>query len=160
VSTLQSTVNTINTYAIKSAGTSGQVWTSDGSGAGKWADIEVSASVGTGVNVSSYSTFRSLAMSGKRSDYFTIGYFGPSGSSSSIVSITNAVATIISNDGSTVTLSIHGVVSGSYPAVYMTVDSSYIYVYYAKGTSITKGTVESKQISVSYRYTDIYFYSV
>jgi len=39
VSSLQSTVNTINTYAIKSAGTSGQVWTSDGSGAGKWASI-------------------------------------------------------------------------------------------------------------------------
>ena len=32
-------MNTINTYAIKSAGTSGQVWTSDGSGAGKWADL-------------------------------------------------------------------------------------------------------------------------
>lgn len=36
VSTLQSTVNTINTYAIKSAGTSNQYWRSDGSGAGSW----------------------------------------------------------------------------------------------------------------------------
>ena len=42
-------MNTINTYAIKSAGTSGQVWTSDGSGAGKWANS-------SGVTVSSITT--------------------------------------------------------------------------------------------------------
>ena len=63
LSTLQNTVNTIDTYAIKSAGTSGQVWTSDGSGAGKWAEIPNSAPPVADVNATFKSMYKNTSAS-------------------------------------------------------------------------------------------------
>ncbi|WP_372934176.1 hypothetical protein, partial [Mariniphaga sediminis] len=50
ISTNTTDINNLETYAITSAGTSGQVWISDGDGAGSWADAGSSSGVPTGTN--------------------------------------------------------------------------------------------------------------
>lgn len=54
VTALSTKVTNLETYAITSAGTAGQVWTSDGSGAGKWADAASGSSGSNFISINGY----------------------------------------------------------------------------------------------------------